>query len=62
MKIYIGADHGGYQLKEELKVFLTEKGHEVVDLGAHALDPHDDYPDFIIPTVQEVASAAGKML
>lgn len=59
MKIYIGADHGGYQLKEELKAFLTEKGHEVMDLGAHELDPQDDYPDFVIPAAERVAHDPG---
>ncbi|MDO8503903.1 MAG: ribose-5-phosphate isomerase [bacterium] len=59
MKIYIGADHGGYQLKEELKAFLAQKGYEVEDLGAKTLDPQDDYPDFVIPTAREVAQNLG---
>ncbi len=57
MRIYIGADHGGYQLKEELKAFLTKKGYEIEDLGAHTLDPQDDYPDFVIPTALRVAQS-----
>lgn len=59
MKVFIGSDHGGYQLKEELKTFLAGKGIEVVDLGAHALDPQDDYPDFVIPVAEKVASDPG---
>ena len=55
MKVYIGADHGGYLLKEELKKYLMEKGYEVDDLGAHQLDPQDDYPDFVIPVAESVA-------
>lgn len=59
MKIYIGADHGGYRLKEELKVFLTTEGYEVEDMGGYKLDQQDDYPDFIFPVAQKVASQPG---
>lgn len=44
--LYIAADHAGYQLKEELKSFLTDEGYEMVDLGPEQLDLTDDYPDF----------------
>ncbi len=44
--LYIAADHAGYQLKEEIKGFLTDEGYEMVDLGPEQLDPTDDYPDF----------------
>lgn len=46
MKIYIGADHAGYELKNKLKAELEAKGHEVEDVGAHELDPSDDYPKY----------------
>lgn len=55
MKIYIGADHAGYDLKERLKPFIEKLGYEVVDKGAFEYDPQDDYPDFIIPVAREVA-------
>ncbi len=45
MKLYIGSDHAGFDLKERLKRLLVEKGHDVKDLGGTALDPTDDYPD-----------------
>src|SRR6202142_3406669 len=45
MKIAIGSDHGGFNLKAVVLRFLTEKGHEVLDAGAGRLDPADDYPD-----------------
>ena len=46
MKVAIGADHGGYPLKSELSDFIRTLGHEPVDVGAHEVDPLDDYPDF----------------
>ena len=46
MQIAIGADHAGFTLKEQLKPWLEAAGHQVTDLGAHDLDPEDDYPDF----------------
>ena len=56
MKIYIGADHAGYDLKEKLKSYLIhELGHEVVDFGANELNEEDDYPDFIRPVAEAVA-------
>ena len=55
MKIYIGADHAGYSLKEVLIPLFIEKGHEVVDLGAFQYDAQDDYPDFIIPVANKVS-------
>jgi ribose 5-phosphate isomerase B len=54
MKIYIAADHGGFQLKEQLISYLSEKGHEVEDMGNTSYDPGDDYPDFIIPLAEKV--------
>lgn len=44
--IYIGADHGGYKLKEQIKKFLTKKKLEFVDVGAKKLKAGDDYPDY----------------
>lgn len=45
MKIAIGADHAGFELKERIKSFLGEAKHEVIDLGTSGTDPVD-YPDF----------------
>ncbi len=45
MRIALGADHAGFELKESLAASLRELGHEVVDVGAHGTDPVD-YPDF----------------
>lgn len=59
MKIFIGTDHAGYNVKETLKVHLTDQGHEVVDKGAFTLDPNDDYPDFVRPVAEEVGKGSG---
>ena len=61
MKIYIGADHGGFELKENLKLYIQNLGLEVVDLGALTLNPEDDYPDFIFPVSQNVAQEEGSL-
>lgn len=46
MKIYIGADHNGYELKAHLESFLKRSGHEIVDAGDVKRDPDDDFPQF----------------
>ena len=56
MRIGIAADHGGFNLKEELISRLRTAGHEVVDFGAHSLTPDDDYPDFVSPLGQAVTT------
>ena len=58
MRIGVATDHGGFPLKEQLLVRLKSAGHEVVDFGAHKLKPDDDYPDFVIPLGQAVATGA----
>ncbi len=45
MRIAVGSDHAGYELKEHLASWLAESGHAVYDLGTHSTDPVD-YPDF----------------
>lgn len=55
MKIFIGTDHAGYGLKEELVIALRADGYEVVDKGAFQYDEADDYPDFVIPVAAEVS-------
>jgi ribose 5-phosphate isomerase B len=45
MKVAIGADHGGFVLKGIIGKFLSEGGHEVLDVGAHGAEP-SDYPDY----------------
>ena len=54
MRIGIATDHGGFGLKEELVARIRAAGHEVVDFGAHSLNPDDDYPDYVVPLGQAV--------
>ena len=61
MKIYIGSDHAGYKLKEMLKVYIQELGHEVDDKGDYSLNNDDDYPDFIKPVAKSVSENSGTL-
>ena len=56
MRVGIATDHGGFGLKQEFVAHLRRAGHDIVDFGAHNLDPADDYPDFVIPLAQAVAA------
>ena len=56
MRVGVASDHGGFTLKEELVGRLRAAGHEVIDFGAHALNPDDDYPDFVIPLGRAVVA------
>jgi ribose 5-phosphate isomerase B len=56
MKIGICSDHGGYALKGIIQEFLLKMGYEVVDFGAYRQNDQDDYPDFVIPLAQAVAT------
>ncbi len=55
MKVGLGADHGGFELKEQLAKLLAKEGHEVVDFGNKVYDGDDDYPEFAIPLARAVA-------
>ena len=54
MRIAIGSDHAGFPLKEDLKAFLMEQGHEVIDRGTDSTEPVD-YPVFCYAAAREVA-------
>ncbi len=56
MKIHIGTDHAGLDLKNTIKNYLVEKGYDVTDHGAYEYDALDDYPDFIFPCAKAVAA------
>ena len=46
MRIALGADHAGFELRDNIARVLADLGHDVEDMGAHTYDPQDDYPDF----------------
>jgi ribose 5-phosphate isomerase B len=54
MRVYLGADHAGYELKVHLATYLAKQGYEIVDVGAPAFDPEDDY----VPYSVQVGAAA----
>lgn len=56
MKIYLGADHRGYSLKEKVAKWLFEWGYKFEDMGADYLDPNDDYTVY----AEKVASMVGQ--
>lgn len=56
MKIALGTDHAGLDLKKEIATYLAQLGHDVTDVGAHEFDAVDDYPDFAAAVAREVAA------
>ncbi len=61
MRVHIGSDHAGFDLKNVLVTELTAAGHDVVDHGPHAYDAEDDYPVFCIPAAEATAAEAGSL-
>ena len=59
MRVYLGADHGGFSLKRTLIEWLKLQGYEVEDCGNTKLDPTDDFPDFAFAVADNVAADAG---
>ena len=59
MRVHLGADHAGFELKTHLISWLTEHGYEPVDHGAHEYDAEDDYPPFGVAAAQEAAEEPG---
>jgi glycine hydroxymethyltransferase len=57
----LGADHGGFELKESLKAHLRANGLIVTDFGATTKDPADDYPDFALPVAHAVAAGKAEL-
>lgn len=55
MLIALGADHAGFDLKEQIRGWLSQRGIEVLDLGPHTFNPEDDYPDFARAVALSVA-------
>ena len=60
MKIYVGTDHNGYELKNSLVDYLKKAGYEVADDGDNRLDPADDFPVFASKVVNHLLSSSDK--
>lgn len=59
--IYLGADHAGFDMKTSIKEHLEAKGYSVEDLGAHELDPADDYPQYAEAVAEAVLNHPGSV-
>ena len=56
MRIALGTDHAGFELRQKIARVLADLGHDVEDVGAHTYDPQDDYPDFARLVAEAVAA------
>jgi ribose 5-phosphate isomerase B len=61
MRVYLGSDHAGFELKAYLIEHLSRAGHEVVDCGPAAYVPDDDYPPYCFETAQRVLADPGSL-
>jgi ribose 5-phosphate isomerase B len=61
MRVYLGSDHAGFELKASLIEHLTSQGHEPVDCGALTLDPDDDYPPPCIAAATRTVADPGSL-
>lgn len=61
MRVHIGTDHAGFELKQHLLEWLRSHGYEPVDHGSAAYDPNDDYPSYCIACAQGVVSDPGSL-
>ena len=61
MRVHIGSDHAGFELKQHLVGVLADKGYEVVDHGAESYDAEDDYPPYCLATAAAVTADEGSL-
>lgn len=61
MRVYLGADHAGFELKQHLVQWLLTAGYEVVDLGANSYEPEDDYPTYCILAATRTVEDPGSL-
>lgn len=61
MRVYLGSDHAGYELKNHLVEWLRAGGHDPVDCGPHIYDAQDDYPPFCLRAAERTAADAGSL-
>ena len=61
MRVHIGTDHAGFEMKNYIVQVLQQRGYDVVDHGADAYDSEDDYPAFILPAAEAVVEQPGSL-
>ena len=61
MRVYLGSDHAGFELKTQLLEHLGKAGHETVDVGATSYDADDDYPPYCLETARRVVADPGSL-
>src|SRR5690242_21933478 len=61
MRVYLGSDHAGYELKVHLVSTLGQQGYDVVDVGPAKFDPEDDYPAYCLHTAARVVADPGSL-
>jgi ribose 5-phosphate isomerase B len=61
MRVHIGSDHAGFDLKNYLAMALREDGHDVVDHGPTEYDAEDDYPVYCIPAAEAAVAESGSL-
>ncbi|MDJ1138246.1 ribose-5-phosphate isomerase [Streptomyces iconiensis] len=61
MRVYLGSDHAGFELKNHLVAWLKSAGHEPVDCGPHIYDAEDDYPPFCLRAAEGTVAESGSL-
>src|SRR5262245_59457504 len=61
MRLHLGSDHAGFELKQHLARWLSDRGHDVVDHGASSYDASDDYPPYCIRAARAVVADPGSL-
>jgi ribose 5-phosphate isomerase B len=61
VRVYLGSDHAGFELKARIVQWLTSAGHEPVDCGPSSYDPEDDYPVYVLRAANGVAGDQGSL-
>jgi ribose 5-phosphate isomerase B len=61
MRVYLGSDHAGFELKEHLVAWLTANGHDPVDCGPAVYDAVDDYPVYVLRAAERTVADPGSL-
>jgi ribose 5-phosphate isomerase B len=61
MRVFLGSDHAGFELKRRLIAHLTAHGHEPIDCGPFSYDPEDDYPPYVLAAAAATVAEQGSL-